>query len=72
MWYQYPEDEAARAHTFPSRFPFHELDQVVLSPHRGGDNEEAERRRVESLAALLNAAAHGQPLANRVDLEAGY
>jgi phosphoglycerate dehydrogenase-like enzyme len=72
VWYQYPEDEAARAHTYPSRFPFHELDQVVLSPHRGGDNVEAERRRVESLAALLNAAARGEPLANRVDLDAGY
>jgi phosphoglycerate dehydrogenase-like enzyme len=72
VWYQYPEDEAARAHTFPSHFPFHDLDQVVLSPHRGGDNAEAERRRVESLAALLNAAARGQPVANRVDLDAGY
>jgi phosphoglycerate dehydrogenase-like enzyme len=72
VWYQYPEDEAARARTLPSRFPFHELDQVVLSPHRGGDNVEAERRRVESLAALLNAAARGQPLTHRVDLDAGY
>ncbi len=72
VWYQYPEDEAARSSTLPSRLPFHELDSVVLSPHRAGDNMETEARRTEALAALLNAAARGRPLPNRVDLAAGY
>ena len=35
-WYRYPEDEAARAQTRPGEFPFHELDNLVMSPHRGG------------------------------------
>jgi phosphoglycerate dehydrogenase-like enzyme len=72
VWYRYPEDEAAREHTLPAGHPIHELDSVVMSPHRGGDNLETEERWPEALAALLNAAARGEPLPNRVDLAAGY
>ncbi len=74
VWYHYPQDEAARAHTPPSRFPFHELDHVVLSPHRAGGVHtlETERLRVEALAALFNALACGQDPPNRVDVGRGY
>lgn len=37
VWYRYPESEAERTHTLPSTYPFHELDNVVLSPHSGGN-----------------------------------
>jgi phosphoglycerate dehydrogenase-like enzyme len=72
VWYRYPENEAAHADTLPARLPFHELDNVVLSPHRAGDNVETESRRMTALAGLLNAAARGEPLPNRVDLARGY
>jgi phosphoglycerate dehydrogenase-like enzyme len=72
VWYNYPSDEAARSHTPPSTYPFHELDNVVLSPHRAGGSNESEVQRMTHLARLLNAAARGEPLPNRVDLEAGY
>jgi phosphoglycerate dehydrogenase-like enzyme len=72
VWYHYPDSEEARAHTPPSAYPFHELDNVVMSPHRGGASTETERLRLEHLAVLLNAAAQGEPLPNRVDLGAGY
>jgi phosphoglycerate dehydrogenase-like enzyme len=72
VWYRYPEDEASRAHTLPATKPFHELDSVVLSPHRGGDNIDTEAHWPEALAALLNAAARGEPIPNRMDLAAGY
>jgi len=74
VWYRYPQDEAARAGTYPSRFPFHELDHVVLSPHRAGGvhTPETERLRVEELAALFNALARGQNPPNRVDVGRGY
>ncbi|MCB0152684.1 MAG: hypothetical protein KDE01_34130, partial [Caldilineaceae bacterium] len=42
VWYTYPHGEEERGHTLPSRFPFHELDNVVMSPHRGGWLEAAE------------------------------
>lgn len=72
VWYQYPEDEAARSCNPPSTYPFYELDNVVLSPHRAGHTAESERLRMEHLATLLNAAARDEPLPNLVDLEAGY
>lgn len=72
VWYQYPADEAARAATFPAAYPFHELDNVVLSPHRGGGSDATTALRMAHLAALLNAAARGEPLPNRVDTAAGY
>ncbi len=43
VWYSYPPDEAARANWPPSAYPFHELDNVVLSPHRGGAADETAR-----------------------------
>lgn len=72
VWYNYPADKASRANTPPSAYPFHELDNVVMSPHRGGHSRERERFRMEHLARLLNAAARGEPIPNRVDLERWY
>ncbi len=72
VWYNYPPDEASRANTPPADFPFHELDNVVMSPHRGGGAQEIESIRMAHLAELLNAAARGEPLPNRVDLKKGY
>lgn len=72
VWYNYPPDEVSRANTPPADVPFHELDNVVMSPHRGGGSAEIEIRRMEHLAAFLNLATDGQPLPNRIDLERGY
>jgi phosphoglycerate dehydrogenase-like enzyme len=72
VWYNYPTDEASRPHTSPSAYPFHELDNVVMSPHRGGGSDETGRLRMRRLAGLLNAAARGDEMLNRVDLQAGY
>ncbi len=72
VWYEYPADEGARVSTPPSTFPFHTLDNVVMSPHRGGLVSETETLRMAALAELLNAAARGEPMPNRVDLQAGY
>jgi phosphoglycerate dehydrogenase-like enzyme len=72
VWYRYPDDKGTRSRTPPAHHPFHELDNVVMSPHRAGHTEETERLRMEHLAELLNAAAQGEPMPNRVDLQAGY
>lgn len=74
VWWRYPDDHASRSHTPPSAFPFHELDNVVLSPHRGGMGgaEAIETLRYTALAGLLNAAARGEAIPNRIDLGRGY
>jgi hypothetical protein len=43
-----------------------------MSPHRGGGAMDVEVLRMRHLARLLNAAAHGEPMPNRVDLTRGY
>jgi phosphoglycerate dehydrogenase-like enzyme len=74
VWYSYPRTPEAQANTPPSEFPFHELDNVVMSPHRGGAFrlQELEQRRITDLAHTLNAIAHNEPVPHRVDLHAGY
>jgi len=74
VWYRYPSIPEERENTPPSRFPFHELDNVVMSPHRGGAYrmEELEEQRMRGLAVTLNAIVHGKPIPHRVDVHAGY
>lgn len=72
VWYHYPETEAEWANTPPSDYPFHELDNVVMSPHRAGFIGMAENTRLHHLADLLNAAAVGRPISNEVDRVLGY
>jgi phosphoglycerate dehydrogenase-like enzyme len=52
--------------------PFHELDNIVISPHRGGATMESEALRMADLARLLNAAAGGESIPNKVSLDLGY
>jgi phosphoglycerate dehydrogenase-like enzyme len=72
VWYNYPHTAEERMATQPSRFPFHTLDNVVLSPHRAGWLSAAEDNRLTMLAELLNAAAAGQPMPSKVDKDLGY
>jgi phosphoglycerate dehydrogenase-like enzyme len=72
VWYNYPPDEAGRSRTSPADYPFRELDNVVMSPHRAGSTTESNALRMTHLANLLNAAAAGRALPNRIDLAAGY
>jgi phosphoglycerate dehydrogenase-like enzyme len=72
VWYNYPKEEKDRANTPPSAYPFHELDNVVMTPHMAEESDESEFLRVTALAEVLNAAAAGDPLPNKVDPNRGY
>lgn len=74
VWYNYPKDDNARTATRPADHPFHELDNIVMSPHRAGglNTEDTERLRMSHLAVLLNAEARGEEMPNRVDPKKGY
>jgi phosphoglycerate dehydrogenase-like enzyme len=72
VWYNYPSDVPSRNYTRPSNYPFHELQNVVMSPHRVDVLKDNDRLIVEELADMLNAAWRGESIPNRVDLEAGY
>lgn len=68
-WYQYPEGRPAPV--WPSEFPFHELPNVVMSPHRGGDADMTEDARVRELLALIRDLLLGRPR-RFVDPHLGY
>ena len=72
VWYHYPKTEEARTDTAPSRYPFHELDNVVMSPHKAGWLGREDDSRMVFLAHMLNVHASGEALPNRIDVELGY
>jgi phosphoglycerate dehydrogenase-like enzyme len=63
--------EEAR-HTYPSEYPFHELPNVVLSPHRGGSSADSEDARIEHLSWLIREFSDKGNTPNKVDLTQGY
>jgi phosphoglycerate dehydrogenase-like enzyme len=72
VWYNYPSGEATRGFTSPSVFPIHQLENVVLSPHRGGLCNESEELRMDALGRLIGRHIQGEAMPNQIDKELGY
>lgn len=72
VWYRNPGSESDAVGFAPSAYPFHELENIVISPHRAGHAPEAEQLRMNYLADMLNTAAQGKPMPNRIDVQTGY
>lgn len=68
-WYCYPA--RADMDAMPSLYPFHELDNVVMSPHRAGFGDGL-LPHLDDAIENLNRLATGRPLINRVDLNEGF
>lgn len=71
VWWRYPDAEH-RHDTPPAECAFHELDNVVCSPHRAGHGAETEELRTAHLAEVLADLAQGRTPASRVDPTLGY
>ncbi|HVA38387.1 MAG TPA: 2-hydroxyacid dehydrogenase [Candidatus Dormibacteraeota bacterium] len=56
VWYRYPRDLADEP-TLPSRFPFHDLDDVIMTPHSSDWTLGQKRRKLSHLANAINAFA---------------
>lgn len=56
-WYQYPDVDERRS---PSQYPFHELDNVVMTPHVAGWSERTADRRWTFVAENVDRAARGE------------
>ena len=63
-WYRYPNPKTA--HGAPSRFPFHELNNVVMTPHASAWTEELMPRRNRFIASNLDRLSRNEPLLNVV------
>jgi len=77
VWYNYPMLPgsglgAGALHLRPGSQPFHELGNVVMSPHRGQSSDTKAKDRVAEVMQMLGAMARTGHLPNRFDLSAGY
>jgi phosphoglycerate dehydrogenase-like enzyme len=64
VWCQYPDD--GEQTLLPSTLPFHELDNVLMTPHLSAWTDAMIERRWTKIAANLDALAMGRPLLNVV------
>jgi phosphoglycerate dehydrogenase-like enzyme len=62
VWYRYPNQE--NPHPPPSKFPFHELDNVIITPHVSGWTDGMLERRWSEIATNLDNLALGKALIN--------
>jgi phosphoglycerate dehydrogenase-like enzyme len=62
VWWNYPETRSAKAQ--PSAYPFHELDNVVMTPHVSGRSEGTRHGRTALVIEQLVRLAEGRPLQN--------
>ena len=72
VWYNYRPEPDEKGRKYPYQYPFHELDNIVLSPHRAGSPFSELARWEDLIDNLLLFAAGSQELKNMVDLEHEY
>ncbi len=63
VWYRYPKNKRP---TRPSRFPFHQLENVIMTPHLSGWMRGTRDQRLQLVAENINRLASGKPLLNVV------
>ena len=63
-WYRYPGDESDTCQ--PSRFPFHQLDNVIMTPHASAWTDRLATRRSRVIARNLDRLARNETLVNVV------
>ncbi len=63
-WYVYPDE--ANPSPLPSALPFHELPNVVMTPHMSGWTQSTIERRRAAMAENVNKLERGAPLLNRL------
>ena len=63
-WYNYPSPN--HPVTLPSKFPFHELPNVVMTPHMSGWTTGTINRRRHTIADNISRRAAGRPCVNVV------
>jgi phosphoglycerate dehydrogenase-like enzyme len=72
VWYDYNPEPDVDNRRYPTKFPFHELDNVVLSPHRGASPMDDLKRWDEVIENVKRYAEGYDEFINEVELERGY
>lgn len=73
VWYRYPHLHWAEGpDAMPSSLPFHELSNVVLSPHAGSHTESGKRGQLAGALDILEEFFKTGRVESAIDMEAGY
>ena len=72
VWYDYDVEANEKGQKFPYQFPFYELDNILLSPHRAASPFD-DLKRWDDVIENINKIAIGKnDFLNVVDLNEGY
>ena len=63
VWYRYPKEPGP---TLPARRPFHELDNVLMTPHVSGWTQGMLEARATLIAENIQRTARGEPPLNLI------
>ncbi len=63
-WYEYPKTETDAPR--PSKYPFWELDNIIMTPHQSGATVGTRNRRAKVVAENIDRLTRGEPLLNVV------
>jgi len=69
-WYQYPSSE--QREILPSKYDFHKLDNIIMSPHTAGYTDRALEENIKSVFDNIVKIYYGEEPENRIDLELEY
>jgi len=72
VWWRYPQWGEGAKELYPSEFPFHELDNVVMSPHRAAYSRNVQQAHFQFIVENLRRFIQGEELQNVVDMSLGY
>jgi len=72
VWYEYRPEPDVDLRKYPTKFPFHELDNVVLSPHRGASPMDDLQRWDEVVENVTKYAEGRKDFINVVELDRAY
>ncbi|MFW9998657.1 MAG: NAD(P)-dependent oxidoreductase [Candidatus Hodarchaeota archaeon] len=72
VWYNYSPEKNEQGKKFPFNFPFHSLENIILSPHRGYSPFNDLLRWDEVIENVTRMARGRQDFINVVDLEEEY
>ena len=64
VWYQYASTDNLEMQ--PSEFPFHELDNVIMTPHTASWTDQLDKRRIDSVVKNIQNFINQKPLSERV------
>jgi len=72
VWYNYQPEPNSKGLKYPSSYPFHTLENVVLSPHRGASPMNDLRRWDEQIEIISQFARGENQYLNTVNISEGY